>query len=83
MKAPGGVSVQSGEISILLPEKDASIKSLARHLPLEGKAGTWKADASFKDWNDVIMGKRNEMVVHKNKFQRDDALAERRRGMKI
>lgn len=83
VKAPGGVSVTAGEISILLPEKDSSVNILNKHLPLEGKAGEWKADASFKDWNDVVMGKRAEIVIHKNKFQRDDALAERRRGMKI
>lgn len=83
MKAPGGISVQSGEVSIVLPEKDACIKSLGKHLPLEDKAGEWKADASFKDWNDVVMGKRSEVVINMNKFQRDDALAERRRGLKI
>lgn len=64
---------------------DASKISLSRvsqDLSLRYKVSSWKAPEAYKDWNDVILGKRMEPEVMKTKFQRDENLAEKRgRGL--
>lgn len=82
-KAPEGVAVKIGEDAFTLHEREASVEGLGRHVDLGGKASQWKADPAFKDWNDVVLGNRADMRLPPNKFQRDEALARRRSGLKL
>lgn len=82
-KAPEGVAVKIGDDAFTLHEREASVEGLGRHVDLGGKASQWKADPAFKDWNDVVLGNRAGMRLLPNKFQRDEALARRRSGLKL
>ena len=54
-----------------------------RHVSLGSRIRQWKPPEEFKDWNDVVMRRPYVQKTENNKFQRDAALAERRKGIKI
>lgn len=74
------ITVKDKEIR-MAPDK-ASVRELARHMPLSGRVRQWKPPEEFKDWNDVVMQKPYIQKTEENKYQRDAALAERRKGLK-
>ena len=82
-KNPSGITVQTHDNIFNLPEDSANLAALSKLLPIDGKADQWKAPSGFKDWNDVVLGKRNEEIPRVCKQQRDDALRERRTGLKV
>lgn len=82
-KNPSGITVQTHDNTFNLTEDSANLAALSKLLPINGKAGQWKAPSGFKDWNDVVLGKRNEEILRVCKQQRDDALRERRTGLKV
>lgn len=82
-KNPSGITVQTHDNTFNLTEDSANLAALSKLLPINGKAGQWKAPSGFKDWNDVVLGKRNEEIPRVCKQQRDDALRERRTGLKV
>lgn len=82
-KAPGGLSVRMTNSSFILTEKEMSVNELGKKIDLKGKAGQWKAAPNYKDWNDVIQGKSQANGLQLNKYQRTEALEQRRRGIKL
>lgn len=67
---------------ICLDPDKVSVKELSKHLPLSNRVRQWKPPEEFKDWNDVVLGKPYIQKNQQNKFQRDAAMAERRKGLK-
>ena len=65
----------------LNPDK-VSIKELSRHMTVSNRIKQWKPPEEYKDWNDVVMRKPYIQKNQENKFQRDAAMAERRKGLK-
>ena len=72
---------QEGCTESLDPDK-VSVKELSKHLPLSNRVRQWKPPEEFKDWNDVVLGKPYIQKNQQNKFQRDAAMAERRKRLK-
>ena len=69
---------------ILLPPGKATLSELGKHVKLSGRVSQWKPPREFKDWNDVIMRRPWEQLETTNKFQRDEALEQRRnKGRKM
>ena len=79
-----GVRLSVEGKDILLPPDKATLSELGKHVKLSGRVFQWKPPREFKDWNDVIMRKPWRQLEAKNKFQRDEALEQRRnKGRKM
>lgn len=82
-KSPSGIAVQTHDNLYNLPEDSAGLSSMSKLLPIGDKAGQWKAPGGFKDWNDVVLGKKIAETPHVSKLDRDEALRARRTGIKL
>lgn len=67
---------------ICLDPDKVSVKELSKHMPLSNRVRQWKPPEEFKDWNDVVLRRPYIQKNQQNKFQRDAAMAERRKGLK-
>ena len=83
VKTDEAISIKVGAKEILLDPEKASVKELVRHVSLSSRIQQWKPPEEFKDWNDVVMRRPYIQKTENNKFQRDVALAERRKGIKM
>lgn len=79
------VTIGDNECSVRANRTKDLVNDVCQTIPFSRHIGQWTAPAGFKDWNDCILGKRNDMSVTPSKYQRDANLAERRRstGLKI
>ena len=67
---------------ICLDPDKVSVKELSKHLPLSNRVRQWKPPEEYKDWNDVVLRRPYIQKNQQNKFQRDAAMAERRKRLK-
>lgn len=83
VKTDEAVRIKAGGKEILLDPEKTTVKELDRHVNFCNRIQQWKPPEEFKDWNDVVMRRPYIQKAESNKFQRDAALAERRKGIKI
>ena len=79
-KAEGGLHVEAGGKSIAVNPGKALSPQLAAHLPVHYRTGQWLPPKAFKDWNDCLLNKPLAPVLAPRKEERDQNLAERRKG---
>ena len=83
VKTDEGVRLSVEDKDVLLPPEAVSLTELGKHVRLSGRVKN-KPPKEFKDWNDVIMRRPWEQLETTNKFQRDEALEQRRnKGRKM
>ena len=84
VKTDDFVMVSADGKEVKMSHDDATLAELSRHFRIPKRLSQWKPPKTFKDWNDVIMNKPFVQTVEPNKFQRNQALEERRsKGFKI
>ena len=84
VKTDDFVMVSADGKEVKMSHDDTTLAELSKHFRIPKRLSQWKPPKTFKDWNDVIMNKPFVQTVEPNKFQRNQALEERRtKGIKI
>ncbi|KWW38351.1 MAG: hypothetical protein F083_2264 [bacterium F083] len=84
VKTDDFVMVSADGKEVKMSHDDTTLAELSKHFRIPKRLSQWKPPKTFKDWNDVIMNKPFVQTVELNKFQRNQALEERRtKGIKI
>ena len=84
VKTDNFVMVSADGKEVKMSHDDTTLAELSKHFRIPKRLSQWKPPKTFKDWNDVIMNKPFVQTVEPNKFQRNQALEERRtKGIKI
>lgn len=77
-----GVSIDKREEKIFIPFKEANADGIQKALGVSVGIESRIAPEGFKDWNDVLLGRRSGGIVSQTKYARDENLA-RRRGCSL
>ena len=84
VKTDDFVMVSADGKEVKMSHDDTTLAELSKHFRIPKRLSQWKPPKTFKDWNDVIMNNPFVQTVEPNKFQRNQALEERRtKGIKI
>ena len=78
VKTDDFVMVSADGKEVKMSHDDTTLAELSKHFRIPKRLSQWKPPKTFKDWNDVIMNKPFVQTVEPNKFQRNQALEERR-----
>ena len=82
VKTNENIRIRFKDKEICMDPDKVSVKELARNMTVSNRIKQWKPPDEFKDWNDVVMRKPYIQKNQENKFLRDVAMAERRKGLK-
>ena len=82
VKTNENIRIRFKDKEICMDPDKASVKELARNMTVSNRIKQWKPPDEFKDWNDVVMRKPYIQKNQENKFLRNVAMEERRKGLK-
>lgn len=83
-RTDNGLLVKAKEKEFSLAEDKVTVSEFNKHVALRYKLGQWQPPKIYKDWNDVVLGKKMQTVVTPSKYEVEDNLRNNRQsGMKL